>query len=108
MATKRKAIFPKRLYERGWSGRKSDEEVRLKTLNEAILESGFEDAKFIPNMPNCLVVELIWSKICKDQKEDCQLYFWEALKMRSISKFWLTFVDQTDIVLDLYYSFILK
>jgi hypothetical protein len=64
MAIKRKAILPARMYERGWGGGERVE-GQLKTLNEAIPERGFEDAEFIPNLPNRFVVEFIWPKICK-------------------------------------------
>jgi hypothetical protein len=107
MATKRKAVVPPRLYERG-GDRGEREEGRLTPLNEVIPERGFQDAEFIPNLPNQLVLELIWPKICKNAKQNCQSPFKEALKMRSLSKFWLTFVDQSDAMLDLHCSCILK
>jgi hypothetical protein len=108
MATKRKAAFPARLYERGWTGGDPDEALTLKPLNEAIPERGFQDAEFIPGLPNRLVADLIWPKICKNQDEGRDWNFREALKMRSVSKFWVTFIDQTDVVLDMHCSFILK
>jgi hypothetical protein len=108
MATKRKGVFPERLYKRGWTGGSPDEGRRLKRLTEAIPTRRFEDAEFIPNLPNIVVSELIWPKICKPNEEDPKGHFRQALKMRSVSKFWLAFVDQTDAVLNLHCLFILK
>jgi hypothetical protein len=107
MATKRKAVLPLRLYERGLRG---DEwlEGRLTPLNEAIPERGFEDAEFIPNLPNRLVVELIWQKIIKGKDKNSQEPIKEALKMRFMSKFWLKFVDHSDVMLNQHCKFILK
>ena len=107
MVTKRKAVLLLRLYERGSRG---DEwlEGRLIPLNEAIPERGFEDAEFIPNLPNRLVVELIWPKIIKDKDKNSKEPIKEALKMRFVSKFWLRFVDHSDVMLDQNCKFILK
>ena len=107
MGTKRKAILPLRLYEQGSRG---DEwlEGRLTPLNEAIPERGFEDAEFIPNLPNRLVVELIWPKIIEGEEEDSKEPIKEALKMRFLSKFWLKFVDHSDVMLNQHCKFILK
>ena len=87
MATKRKAFFPERQYERGWTGGDPDKALTLKPLNKAIPERGFEDAEFIPGLPNRLVADLIWPKVCKNKDEGRDWYFKEALKMRSVSKF---------------------
>jgi hypothetical protein len=106
-ATKRKAVYPIRLYKRG-KGVGNWDEVRLKPLNKAISEQGFKDAEFFPNLPHRLVVELIWPKINKVEERNCQTHIWETLKMCFVSKFWLTFVDQCNVILDLHCSFILK
>jgi hypothetical protein len=64
-------VLPLRLYERG-SCREEWLEGRLTPLNEAIPERGFEDAEFISNLPNRLVVELIWPKIIKGEDKNSQ------------------------------------
>jgi hypothetical protein len=104
VAPKRKYICPGRLYERGTL----DWAVRPKPLNEAIPERRFEDSKFIPNLPNRLVLEFIWPKNFKEEKRNSQSRFQQVLTMRCLSKFWCTFVDQTNVIVDMHYSFILK
>jgi hypothetical protein len=101
---KRKYICPGRLYERGTL----DWAVQPKPLNEAIPERRFEDSKFIPNLPNWLVLEFIWPKNFKEEKRNSQSHFQQALTMRCLSKFWCTFVDQTNVIVDMHCSFILK
>jgi hypothetical protein len=50
----------------------------------------------------------IWPRLFKNDKENSQMLFRQTLKMRSLSKFWLTFVDQSDVMLDLHCSVIMK
>ena len=104
MPLKRRYFSPGRLYERGIS----DWVVRPKPLNEAIPERGFEGVEFIPNLPNQMVVELIWPRISKIEEGNTESHFRQALTMRCLSKFWCTFVDQTDVIVNIHCSFILK
>jgi hypothetical protein len=109
MAPKRKGAFPAtRLYDKEWGLGEPHWAAGPKPLNEAIPERGFEDAEFLPNLPNQLFVEYIWPKICKPEEDNKQSHFWQALTMRNLSKFWCTFVEQTDVIVDMHCSFILK
>jgi hypothetical protein len=76
----------------------------LTPLNEDIPERGFKDVEFILNLPNRLIVELIWPNIIKGEEKNSQVPIKEALKMRFLSIFWLTI----DVILDMHCSYILK
>ena len=68
MARKRKVILPPKLNGRKTWDEGEREEGLLTPLNDKIPVRGFEDAEFIPKLPNPLVMELIWPRICQNSK----------------------------------------
>lgn len=60
-----------------------------------IPEEGFQGEELIPQIPNIIVAEVVWPRICEGNHLN---QVQEMLKLRLVSKFWCAFVDCTDLM----------